>query len=70
MSVYDIAVSQLRVDVLVSAPTHEDARKVITALTTCEEHRGAHHFAVVGEGMAIGMTRWAKQCLIDQGVLS
>lgn len=69
MSVHDMAVAQLRVDVIVSAPSPFDARNIVHTLMTCREHGGAHHFVVVGEGMAIGMTRWAKQCLIDQGVL-
>lgn len=69
MNVQNEVLRQLRIDVLLSAPTHEEAHKVITALSTCEEHQGCHHFAVVGEGLVVGMTKTAKLCLINQGVL-
>lgn len=41
---------------------------VIMALNTCKEHQGVHHFAVVGEGCVVQMSKTGYQCLLDQGI--
>ena len=38
------------------------------ALLTCVEHSGAHHFAIIGEGQTLVMSKAALKCLQDMGV--
>ena len=42
---------------------------MVNHLMTCEEHRGAHHFAVVNEGRGLHMSVHAVQCLKDAKLL-
>jgi len=58
--------AHLRIEALVHCSNKHAVQRVLTALSTCVAHGGAHHFAVVGEGYDIGMTRVAKECLQGQ----
>jgi hypothetical protein len=41
---------------------------VVLALMLCGQHNGSHHFAVIGEGRTIAMSKAGLQCLRDQGI--
>jgi hypothetical protein len=41
----------------------EDAISAVTALMTCQDHHGQHHFAVVNEGLAVWMSLAGFECL-------
>ena len=56
----------LRIEAVVHCSNKLAVQRVLIALATCVAHGGAHHFAVVGEGYDIGMTRVAKECLQGQ----
>lgn len=38
------------------------------ALLTCVEHHGTHHFAIIGEGQTLVMSKAAVKCLQNIGV--
>lgn len=46
-----------------------DANRAINQLATCDTHHGVHHFAVVGEGQTLAMSRAGRECLITAGLL-
>lgn len=58
----------VRVDKQIVASAHKLLVPVVMALMLCEEHRGQHHFSVIGEGCALQMSNTGYQCLLDQGV--
>lgn len=47
-------------------PTKDQAVSVVAYLSTCEAHKGCHHFAVFAEGLGVYMSENAYECYTGQ----
>lgn len=49
--------------------TKQRAGVAVAQLVSCNQHSGAHHFAVVGEGRTLAISTTAFECLTNAGLL-
>lgn len=54
-------------EVIMRFSTQEKAQRAVQRLMSCTDHRGSHHFAVIGEGRTVAMTSSAWGCIMTAG---
>lgn len=63
----DLVQARLLPEVIMRFSTQEKAQRAVQQLMSCSDHRGAHHFAVIGEGRTVAMTSSAWGCVMLAG---
>ncbi len=53
-------------EVVMRFSTQEKAQRAVQRLMSCTDHRGSHHFAVIGEGRTVAMTSSAWGCVMTE----